>query len=79
MPPGEGDAKTQYNLARKELAVPMLYSMNIDHLYILDIPYNYYYVTNQGKIVNISWIPSQIGIHGNDEADLSLQNPSSKL
>ena len=46
-----------------------LHSMNIDHPYILDILYNYYYVSNQGKIVNIFWIPSHIGIHGNNEAD----------
>ena len=33
-----------------------LHSMNIDHPYILDIMYNYYYISNQGKIVNICWI-----------------------
>ena len=27
-----------------------------------------YYISNQGKIVNICWIPSHIGIHGNNEA-----------
>ena len=46
-----------------------LHSMNTDHQYILDTLYNYYYVSNQGKIVNICWIPSHIGIHGNNEAD----------
>ena len=46
-----------------------LHSMNIVHPYILDILYNYYYVSNQGKIVNICWISSHIGIHGNNEAD----------
>ena len=40
-----------------------LHSMNIDHPYILGILYNYYDVSNQGKIVNICWIPSHIGIH----------------
>ena len=49
--------------------------MNIDHTHILDIFYCYYNVSNQGKInvldkiVNFCWIPSQIGIHGNNEAD----------
>ena len=30
-----------------------LHRMNTDHPYILDILYNYQYVSNQGKIVNI--------------------------
>ena len=38
-----------------------LHSMNIDHPYILGILYNYYYVSDQGKIINIGWIPSHIG------------------
>ena len=43
--------------------------MDIDHQYFLDILFSYYYVSNQGKIVNFCWIPSHIGIYGNDEAD----------
>ena len=43
--------------------------MNIDHPYVLDILFNYYNVSNQGKKVNFCWIPSHIGIHGNNEAD----------
>ena len=39
-----------------------LHSMNIDYPYILDVLYNYYYVSNQDKIVKICWIPSHIGI-----------------
>ena len=46
-----------------------LHSMNIDHPYILDILYNYYYVSNQGKKVHICWFSSHISIHGNNEAD----------
>ena len=48
--------------------------MNIDHPYISDILYNYYYVSNQGKIVNICWIPSHIGIHGSIEADKAAKS-----
>ena len=51
-----------------------LHSMNIDHTYILDILHNYYYVSNQGKIVNICWIPSHIGMHGNNEADKAAKS-----
>ena len=43
--------------------------MNIDHPYILDI-----FVSNHGKIVNICWIPSHIGIRGNDEADTAAKS-----
>ena len=49
-----------------------LHSMNIDHSYILDILCNYYYVSNQGKIVNFCWIPSHIGILGNNAAKSAL-------
>ena len=35
-------------------------------IYIL---YNFYYVSNQGKIVHVCWIPRHIGIKGNNEAD----------
>ena len=48
--------------------------MNIDHPYILDILYNYYCVSNQGKIVNFCWIPSHIGIHGNNAADRTAKS-----
>ena len=48
--------------------------MNIDHPYILDIYYNYYCVSNQDKIVNFCWIPSYIGIHGNNEADKAAKS-----
>ena len=49
--------------------------MNIDRYpYILDILCNYYYVSNQGKKVNICWIPSHIGIHGNNEADKAAKS-----
>ena len=51
-----------------------LHSMNIDHAYILDILHTYYYVSNQGKIVNICRIPSHIGIHGNNEADKAAKS-----
>ena len=37
-----------------------LQSMNIDHPCILDILYSYYYVSNEGKIVNFCWIPSHL-------------------
>ena len=47
-----------------------LHSMNFDHPYILDILYSYYHVSDQGKIVNFCWIPSLIGIQGNNEADI---------
>ena len=50
-----------------------LHSMNIDHPCILDIFYNYY-VSNQGKIVNICWIQSHIDIHGNNEADKGVES-----
>ena len=50
------------------------HSINIDHPYILDILYNYYYVSNQGKIDNICWIPSHNGIHGNNEADKAAKS-----
>ena len=53
--------------------------MNIDHPHILDILYIYYYVSNQRKIVNICWIPSHIGIHGNNEADCTVKIPSTHL
>ena len=48
--------------------------MNVDHPYILDILYKYHYVFNQGKIVNICWIPSHIGIHGKNEADKAAKS-----
>ena len=41
--------------------------MNIDHPYILDVLYSYYFFSNQGKTVNF-WILSNICIHGNNEA-----------
>ena len=44
-----------------------LHSMNIDHPYILDILYNYHYVSNQSKIVNICRIPSHT------EADMAAK------
>ena len=47
-----------------------LHSMNIDHPYILNILYK----SNQGKIVNICWIPSHIGIQGNNEADKAAKS-----
>ena len=47
--------------------------MHIDHPNNLDIFYNYYYVSNQGKIF-ICWIPSHIGIHGNNEADKTAKS-----
>ena len=50
-----------------------LHNTNIDHPYILDILYNYY-VSNQGKIVNICRIPSHISIHGNNEADKAAKS-----
>ena len=57
--------------------------MKIEHPYILDIlTYSYYYVSNQGKIVNFCQIPSPIGIHGNNEAKFEIVNfkiPSSYL
>ena len=37
------------------------HSMNIDHPYILNILFNYHYVSNQGIIYSICWIPSHIG------------------
>ena len=40
-----------------------LHSMNIDDPYIFDILYSYYYVSNQGNIVNFCWISCHIGIH----------------
>ena len=43
--------------------------MKFDHPYILDILPIYYNDSNQGKIVNFCWIPSHIGIQGNNEAD----------
>ena len=46
-----------------------LHRMNIDHPYILDILYRYYYVSNQRKMVNVCRIPSYIGTHGNNEAN----------
>ena len=46
-----------------------LINESIDHPYILNILYSYYCVSNQGKIVNFCWIPSHIGLHGNNEAD----------
>ena len=36
----------------------------------LNISYNYQQVVERGKIVNFCWIPSQIGIHGYNEADM---------
>ena len=42
---------------------------SIDHPYILNVLFSYYYVYNQGKIVNFCWILSHTGIHGNNEAD----------
>ena len=47
--------------------------MNINRPYILDILYNYY-VSNQGKIVNICLIPCYIGKHGNNEADKAAKS-----
>ena len=48
--------------------------MDIDDPYILDILYSNYYVSIQGIIVNFCWIPSHIGIHGNDEADRAAKS-----
>ena len=48
--------------------------MNSDHPFTMDILYTYYYVSNQGKIVNIYWIPSHIDIHGNNEADRAAKS-----
>ena len=46
----------------------------IDHPYILDILHIYYYVSNQGKIVICRWIPSHVGIHGNNETDKAAKS-----
>ena len=51
-----------------------LHSMNIDHPYILNTVYNYNYVSNQGKLVNVCWILSHIGIHGNNESDKAAKS-----
>ena len=50
-----------------------LHSMNIEHPYILDILYSYFYVSNLGKIVNFCWIPSQIGIEADKAAKSALK------
>ena len=50
------------------------HNIDIDPSYILDISHNYYYVFKQGKIVNICWIPSHIGIHGSIEADKAAKS-----
>ena len=43
-----------------------LHSMNIDHPYILNILYNYYYVSNQGKIVALKFEIVKFKIHSTD-------------
>ena len=66
---------TYYKIFSDSLScLQSLHSMIIDHPYILDILYNYYYVSNQGKIVNICWIPSHIGIHENYETDKAAKS-----
>ena len=48
--------------------------MDIDNPYILDILYGNNYVSIQGIIVTFCWIPSHIGIHGNDETDKAAKS-----
>ena len=49
-----------------------LHCVNIYHPYILDILYNYYCVSNQGKVV--CWIPSHSGIQWFSEADKAAKS-----
>ena len=51
-----------------------LHRINIDHPYILDILYSYYYVCIQDKIVNFCWISSRISIHGINKADKAAKS-----
>ena len=48
--------------------------VTIDHPHILDILHIYYYVSNKGKMVICCWIPSHVGIHGNNEADRAAKS-----
>ena len=49
-------------------------NMNIDHPYILDIVKTYYLLTKQNKMVEFCWIPSHIGIYGNNKADKAAKD-----
>ena len=50
----------------KYFLIHSLHSMNIDHPYILNILYNYYYVSNQGKIVALKFEIVKFKIHSTD-------------
>ena len=47
--------------------------MNIDHTFILSILNNYHQVVQKGKKVKF-WVPSHIGIHGNNKADMAAKS-----
>ena len=51
-----------------------LHNMNNEHPLILNILCNYWIASRQGKIVNLFWIPSLIGNHGNDKADTAAKS-----
>ena len=48
--------------------------MNIDHPFILSILTNYHQVVQKGKRVQFCWVPSHIGIHGNNKADMAAKS-----
>ena len=51
-----------------------LHNMNIDHPFLLSILNNYHQVVQKGKKVKFCWVPSHIGIHGNNKADMAAKS-----
>ena len=51
-----------------------LHNMNIEHPLILSILNNYHQVVQKGKKVKFCWVPSHIGIHGNNKADMAAKS-----
>ena len=70
--------KPFYNILDSLSFIQSLHDTNIGYPYISSLLYTYHQVVEKGKILNFCLIPSHIGIHGNNKADM-FEVRSSKI